>query len=153
MSEESVILLEKISSSQADKKSAVQAAVSPSTFDVPEEKFAGERGEECFVGGPEGPPEVGGVCELEAGTEADVEDEDEDVAVVVGVDEVAVPGYKSEGFRLSEILRPNRLTKKKVSEDVVDTAHLPQCEFSNPYHHSPLALLLEFICWPVNEFC
>ena len=43
MSEESVILLEDISSSQADNKSIVRAAVSPSPVDVPEEKVAGER--------------------------------------------------------------------------------------------------------------
>ena len=49
------------------------------------------------MGGPEGPIEVGGVCETEAGTEADVEDEEEDVDVVGGVDEVGVSGYES-GF-------------------------------------------------------
>ena len=49
MSEESVILLEEISSSQAGNKSAVQADVFPSPFDVPEEKVAGERGEESPV--------------------------------------------------------------------------------------------------------
>ena len=109
-----------------------------------------ERGEESLVGGPEGPIAVGGVCETEAGTEADVEDEDEDADVVGGVDEVGVSGYESEGVTLSEILRCKRL-EKKVSEGVVDTAHLPQCEFSN-LHHLPLALLLEFLCCPVIEF-
>ena len=89
------------------------------------------------MGGPEGPIEVGGVCETEAGTEADVEDEDEDVEVVGGVDEIGVSGYESEGFTLSEILRRKRL-EKKVSEGVVDTTHLPQCEFSN-IHQLPLA--------------
>ena len=148
MSEESVVFFAEISSSQADNKSAVQAAVSPS--DVPEEKIAGERGEESRVGGPEGPIEVGGVCETETGTEADVEDEEEDVDVVGGVDEVVVSGYESEGFTLSEILRRKRL-EKRVSEGVVDAAQLPQCEFSN-LHQLPLALLLEFLCWPVNEF-
>ena len=44
------------------------------------------------VGGPEGPIEVGGVCETEAGTEVDVKDEDEDVDVVGGVDGVGVSG-------------------------------------------------------------
>ena len=117
-----------ISSSQAENKSAVQAVVSPSPFDVPEEKVAGERGEESPLGGPEGPIEVGGVCEKEAGTERDVEDEDEDVDVVGGVDEVGVSGYETEGFTLSEILRRKRL-EKRVSEGVVDTAHLPQCGF------------------------
>ena len=131
MSEESVILLEEISSSQVDTKSDVRAAFSPSPIDVPEEKFAGERGEENPVGGSEGPIEVGGVCETDAGTEADVEDEDEDVDVVGGVDEVGDSGYESDGFSLSEILHRKRLAKKNVSEGVVDTAHLPQCELLN----------------------
>ena len=135
MSEENVILLEETSSSRVDKKSAVQAAVSPSPVDVPEEKVAGERGEESPVRGPEG---VGGVCETEAGTEADVEDEDEDVDVVGGVDEVGVSGYESEGFTLSETLRRKSFAKKNVSQGVVDTAHLPQCDFLN-LHHLPLA--------------
>ena len=149
MSEDSVIFLADINSSQADNKSAVQAAVSPSPFVVPEENVAEERGEESRVGGPEGPIEVGGGCETEAGTEPDVEDEHEDVDVVGGLDEVGVSGYESEGFTLSEILRRKRL-EKKVSEGVVDTAHLPQCELAN-LHQLPLALLLEFLCWPVNE--
>ena len=108
-----------------DTKSAVQAAVSPSPFVVPEENVAGERGEESPAGGPEGPNEVGVVCETEAGTEVDAEDEDEDVDVVGGVDEVGLSGYESEGFTLSEILRRKRLGKN-VSERVIDTAHLPQ---------------------------
>ena len=91
------------------------------------------------MGGLEGPIEVGGVCETEAGTEADAEDEDEDVDVVGGVDEVGLSGYESEGFTLSEILRRKRLGKK-VSEGVIDAAHLPQCEFSN-LHRLPLSLL------------
>ena len=128
MSEESVNFLAEISSSQADNESANQAAVSFSPVAVPEENVAGKRGEESPVGGPEGPIEVGGVCGTEAGTEADVEDEDQDVDAVDGVDEVWVSGYESEGFTLSEILRRKRL-EKRVSEGVVDTAHLPQCEF------------------------
>ena len=150
MSEESVIFLTEVNSSQAYNKSAVQAAVSPSPVVVPEEKVAGERGEESPVGGPEGPIEVGGACETEAGSEVDVEDEDEDIDVVGGVEEFGVSGYDSEGFTLSEILRRKRL-EKNVSEGVFDTAHFPQCEFSN-IHQLPLALLLEFLCWPVNEF-
>ena len=152
MPEDSVIFLPEVSSSQADNKSAVQTAVSPSPFVVLEENVSRERerGEESPVGGPKGPFEVGGVCETEAGTEVDVEDEDWDVDVVGGVDEVGVSGYESEGFTISEILRRERL-EKEVSEGVVDTAHLPQCEFSN-LHQLPLTLLLEFLCWPVNEF-
>ena len=139
MSEDSVIFFAEINSSHLDNKSAVQAAVSPSPFVVPEENVAGERGEESPVGGPEGPIEVGGVCETEAGTEADVEDGNEDVDVVGGVDEFGASGYESEGFTLSEILRRQRF-EKNVSEGVIDTAHLPQCEFSNR-HRVPLALL------------
>ena len=45
MSEDSVIFLAEVSSSQVDTKSAVQAAVSPSPLNVPEENVAGERGE------------------------------------------------------------------------------------------------------------
>ena len=45
MSEDSVIFLAEVNSSQADNKSAVQAAVSPSPVVVPEENVAGERGE------------------------------------------------------------------------------------------------------------
>ena len=138
MSEDSVVFLAEVSLSQVDTKSAVQAVVSP--LNVPEEKMAGERGEESPVGGLERLVEVGGVCEAEAGTEADVEDVDEDVDVGGGVDEVGLSGYESEGFTLSEILRRNRLGKN-VSERVIDTAHLPQCEFSN-FHWLPLAFSL-----------
>ena len=91
------------------------------------------------MGGPEGPIEVGGVCETRAGTEVDAEDEDDDVGVVGGVDEVGLSGYESEGFTLSEILHRKRL-KKNVSEGVIDTGHLPQCEFSN-LHRLPLPLI------------
>ena len=140
MSEDSVIFLAEVSSSQVDTKSTVQAAVSPSPLNVPEENVAGDGGEESPVGGLERPVEVSGVCVAEAGTEADVEDEDEDVDVVGGVDEVGLSGYESEGFTLSEILRRNRLGKN-VSERVIDTAHLPQCEFSN-LHGLPLAFSL-----------
>ena len=143
MSEKSVILLVEICSSQADNNSAVQAAVSPSPFDVPEQKVAGERGEESPVRGPEGPNEVRGVCGTEAGTDTDVDDEDEDVDVVGGEDEFGVSGYESEVFTLSENLRRKGLAKNNVSEGAVDTAHLPQVEFSN-LHHLPLAFLLEF---------
>ena len=140
MSEDSVIFLAEVSSSQVDTKSAVQAAVSPSPLNVPAENVVGERGEESPVGGLERPVEVGGVCETEAGTGVDMEDADEDVDVVGGVDEVGLSGYESEGFTLSEILRRNRLGKN-VSERVIDTAHLPQCEFSN-LHRLPLAFSL-----------
>ena len=102
MSEDSGLFLVEINSSQVDNKSAVQAAVSPSPSAVPEENVTGERGEESPVGSLEGPIEVGGVCETEAGTEADAEDKDEDVDVVGGVDEVGLCGYESEGLTLSD---------------------------------------------------
>ena len=141
MPEKSVILVEDIGSSQAE--SVVRAAVSPSTFDVLEDKLVGERGEESPIGGPKGPIEEGGVCETEAGTEADVEDEN--FEVIGDVDEVGVSGYESEGFMLSEILRRKRLAKMSVSEDAVDTTHLPQCEFSN-LQHLPITFLLDSLC-------
>ena len=78
-----------------------------------------------------------------------MEDEDEDVDVVGGMDEVGVSGYESDGFTLSEILRRKRL-EKNVSKGVVDTADPPQCGFSN-LHHIPSALLLKILCWPVIE--
>ena len=99
------------------------------------------------MGGPEGPNED--VCERAAGTEANVEDEDVDF--VGGVEEIAVSGYESEGFTLSEILLRKRLSKRRVSESVVDTSHLPQCEFSN-IQHLPITFLLEVLLWPVIEF-
>ena len=139
MSEDSVIFLAEITSSQVDNKSAVQAAVSPSPFVVPEENITRERGEKSPVRGLEGLIEVSGVCETEAGTEADAEYEDEDVDVVGGMDEVGLSGYESEGFKLSEIPRCKRLGKN-VSKGVIDATHLPQCEFSN-LHRLSLALL------------
>ena len=108
MSKGSVIFLAKISSSQVDTKSAVHAAVSPSPLNVPEENVAGEGGEESPVGGLERPIEVGGVCETEAGTEADAEAEDEDVDVVGGVDEGGLSGYE---------LRDSRCQKSFVARD------------------------------------
>ena len=115
MSEDSVIFLAEVNSSQADNKSVVQAAVSPSPFVVPEENVAGERGEESLVGGREGAVEVGGVCETEAGTEADAEDEDENVDVVGGVDEFGLSGYESERFALSFVAGDSRRMCPRVS--------------------------------------
>ena len=82
MSEKSVILLENISSLQADSESLVRAAVSFSPFDALEEKVSGQKYEKSPAGGPAGPVED--ACEAEAGTEADVEDDD--VYVSGGVD-------------------------------------------------------------------
>ena len=68
-----------------------------------------------------------------------------------GVDEVGVSGDESEGFTFSEILCQKRLAKKNVSEGVIDTDHLPQCELSNN-QHLPLAFPSELVCFPVIEF-
>ena len=118
-----------------------------SSSDAPEEKVAGERGEESPVGGPKGPAED--LCETELGTEADVEDEDVDV--VRGIDEAGVSGYESEGFTLSEILRRKRNAERNVSKGVNDTSHLAQGELSN-LQRLPITFLLEFPGWLVTEF-
>ena len=97
------------------------------------------------MGYPEGAFEECDVCETEAGTEADVEDDN--IVFVGGADEFGVSGYESQGFTLSEIL-----ARKSVSEGVVDTAHLSQCEFSN-CRHLPLFFVREILCWLVTEFC
>ena len=143
LSEERAILLEDISSSQVDTKSILRAAVPLPPVDVPEEKVAGGRGEESPVGGPEGPTEVGGVCETEAGTEADVEDKHDDVDVVGDVNEVGVSGYEPQGFTLSENLRRKRLAKRMCQRVSLTAFTFPQCEFSK-LQHLPLAFLLEF---------
>ena len=150
MSEKRVIKLEDISSSPADIELIVRADVSHPPFGAREEKAAGERGEESPLGGPEGSIEVGGVCKTEAGTEADVEDEDKEVDVVGGVAEPGVSGYESGGFTLSQILHRKKLAKKNVSESVVDIAHLPQYELSN-LQRLPLNFPLEIFCRPVIE--
>ena len=100
-------MLEDIISSQAEPETVVQAAVSLFSFDAPEEEDVEERGQESPVGGPEGPVAESYVCEIEAGTEADVEKE---VDVVGGVVEVSVFGSESEEFTLSEFLRRKRLS-------------------------------------------
>ena len=94
------------------------------------------------MGGPDSSDEVGGVCETKTGTEAKVEDEDEDVDFVGSIDEIGVYGYESQGFTFSRTLRRKGLAKKNVSEGVVDTVYFPQCAFSS-LEHLHLALLLE----------
>ena len=88
------------------------------------------------------------MCETKSGTEADVEEED--VNVVGGVDKVGVSVYESQGSTLSESLLLRRRSRKNVSKGVVDTTHLPQCEFLN-LQLLPITFLLEFFCWPVIE--
>ena len=105
--EKSFILLEDISS----------------PFDVPEEKVAGDRGENSPVGRPEGRLED--VCETEVGTKADVGDKNVDT--VGGVDEDGASGYRSEGFTLAEVSRKKRLFKRRVFECVNVTSHLENC--------------------------
>ena len=104
MSEDSVIFLAEVNSSQAGNKSAVQATVSPSPVVVPEENVAGEGVKESPVGGPEGPIEVSSVCETEAGTEADVE-----VVLLVA--------WTKLGF-LGTILRDSRSQRSFAARDL-----------------------------------
>ena len=141
ISEKSVIPLEDISSSQVDTESIVRAAVSPSPFDVPEDRGSGERSEENPLGGPEcvrwGLVDVADVA-------------DEDVDVVGGVDELGLSDYESEGFTVSKTLRRKRIAKKSVSKGVGGNGHLPQCKFSN-LQMLPLIFLLEFLFQPVIE--
>ena len=89
------------------------------------------------------------VCETEVGRESEVEDKDVDI--VCGVDEVGDSKYASKGFTLSNILRMKRLSRRRVSEAVVDNYHLPKCEFSN-LRDLPLTYLLEIHCRQVFEF-
>ena len=98
-----------------------------SFLDALEAKFDGERVEETLVGSLKQPVEEGDVCETEAGTKVEVEDEDVDV--VGGIADVGTFRYESEGFTLSEIFRRKRLSKKFVPKGVIETSHLPQCEF------------------------
>ena len=101
------------------------------------------------MGGLDGPVEKDDACEKEAGTSADLEDQDLDV--VGGIDEVRGSGYESDGLTISEIRRQKRVAKKSVPEGVIDISHLPQCGFLCFQHLSP-TFLLEFFCWPVIEF-
>ena len=117
----------------------------------PNGKFMEREARRVLWGVREGPIELGGVFETEAATEAEVEDEDEDVYVVGGVDEVGLSGYESEGFTLSVFLRRKRLAEKNLSEGVIDTTQLPQNEFLY-LQHLPVAFLLDFLCSPVTEF-
>ena len=86
--EKSVILLEEISSSQADTESIFELLFFVS-FLTPPKKFAGERGIKCPVEEPGRPVED--VCETEAGTDADIKDKVFDV--VGGMDIFGVAGY------------------------------------------------------------
>ena len=108
MSEKSVILLEEISSSQADTESIFRAsgtdiAISHHLPCAPEEKVVVERCEENPGGVPEQLVFGGrGETDEEAGTEADIKDEDIDV--VYGAPELVVCVFESEGFIFSEIV-------------------------------------------------
>ena len=98
MIEKNVSVLENISSFQVDTESVARAAVFSLTLDAPEEKVVDERGNEIPVGGAEQPVEEGDVCEMGAGTEAEVEEENVDF--VVRVAKVGISGYAPEEFRL-----------------------------------------------------
>ena len=119
----------------------------PFSFLMPLKTKTVKRGEESPLGVPEWPVED--VCEPEAGTEVDMEDET--IYAVGGVGEIGFSGYQFEGFTLSEIPRRKRMSKRRMSDGVVDTSNLPQCEFSNLQHLS-LSFLPEIFSWPVFEF-
>ena len=94
-SEKIVILLEDINSCQVESGSVVGAAatdpvISLFPLDAHEEKVVKEGGRETPLGCPERPVENGDVCDAEAVTEVDVEDEDVDV--VVGVADIGASG-------------------------------------------------------------
>ena len=113
MSEENVSLLEEISSSEADTESVVgtagtNIAISQRKPCRPEEKVVVERSEkspgrilEQFVFGGNN------VSDEEVGTGADIEDED--VGVVRGAPALAISGFESEGFTVTEIVRRKKI--------------------------------------------
>ena len=133
MSEEGVILLEEISSSQADTESVVNAAgtdiaISPLPPCAPEEEVVVETDEKR----PGGDPKQllsgdRGVRDEEVGTEADIENEDVDV--VAGDPALANSRFESNGFSLSKIVGKKGLEEHTLSKDAVDTTRLLQCVF------------------------
>ena len=145
-------MLEDITSSQADTESVVDVTaadvgVSPFSLDASEENVV-ERGKKSLMGVHELPVED--VCEAEAGTGADVKEED--VNIVGGVADVGFRGGEFEGFTVSAFLRGKRLSERSVSESAVNNSHLPQCVFSN-LQRLPLSSQVEIFCWPITEFC
>ena len=76
MSEKSAIRLKILVRSQRTLSQLFELLFPLPPVDFSEEKFAGGKDEESPVGAPEGPIEIGGVCQTEADTEAEVEDED-----------------------------------------------------------------------------
>ena len=76
----------------------------------------------------------------DAGTGADIEDEDVDV--VCGALALAISRFELQGFIFSEVVHRKGLEGQTLFESVDNTARPPQCEFSNL--HSSLAFgLLE----------
>ena len=88
--------------------------------------------EESPCGVPEHLVRDRGVSHEEAGTEADIEDDNVDF--VGGPPALAISGFDSEEFVFSEIVRRKRLERQTLSEGVVDSASLPQPEFSKLQH-------------------
>ena len=80
---------------------------------VPEQLVVGDQGE----------------TDEDAGREADIEGEQVDV--VFGAPALAISGFEYQGFIFSGTIRREGLEGQTLSEGVVGTAQLPQCEFSN----------------------
>ena len=103
---------------------------------------------------PEGVPQQlvsgdHGKTDEDAGREAEIEGEDVDI--LCGAPALAICGFELRSFIFSETVRRKRLEGQTLSEGAVDTARLPQYEFSN-LQNLPLTFLLDFLCWPVIEF-
>ena len=57
--------------------------------------------------------------------------EDDGADVVGGAPALAISGFESEGYTLSEIVRGKRIEIQILSEGVVDTTRSPQFEILN----------------------
>ena len=128
-------LFEEISSCTAESKSFFHATRTDTAFplcpsNVLVKKIAEDRSEENPVGFPGQPiKDDDDVCEMEPCTKADIVQEDIDV---VGSAPVwAVFGFESEVFSFSEIVRRKGLIGPTLTDGVVSTSQLAQCEFSN----------------------
>ena len=80
---------------------------------------------------PGGFPEqvvVGDHGETGEDAERETHMEGEVVDVVCGAPALAISGFELQGFSFSEIFRRKRLERQTLSEGVIDTARIPQCE-------------------------
>ena len=145
MSEEIVIFLEEICSSQADNKSAVQAAFPPSPFAVPE-KIAGEREARRVLWEVQRDQLKYAVCARQRRALRQMLRTKMRTLMLL----VALTRLGS----LDTSLRDSRSQRSFVQRDwrrrrcprvsLTPLTHPPQCESSN-LHHLPLPVLLEFL--------